>query len=226
MGIEIDYLFAVGLFAAVFAFAVLFTSQNILSQKDDITLAIAEKQADLVMDKMFSGELVSPMYRFYAYTGANSSSDELVVVNLNMFGNNDPYSAIVQDSYGKYHNYSVSMNNIAFAAGSTNLFTVYFDDDSDFPAKDYSLNGTNKIVEKVHGFEKLYVVQYKLIENMKNTNYTLSAIKYHIIVDDGKRLLDYGPEPRGITVIRKRPVMIQNSDGRLTNGWIIVKTWL
>ena len=63
------------------------------------------------------------------------------------------------------------------------------------------------------------------LSTMKNANYT-DDIKYHITVKDDNILLEYGPEPRGNIVIRKRPVMIQNSDGRLTGGWIIVKSWL
>ena len=133
---------------------------------------------------------------------------------------------------------------IAFLSGNAKLFFVYFDDDSDFSDKnDYAVNGTNKIAEKIYGPEQLDVVQHKLMQKwnashstgiadkvyalstMKNANYT-DDIKYHITVKDDNILLEYGPEPRGNIVIRKRPVMIQNSDGRLTGGWIIVKSWL
>ncbi|MFH0836603.1 MAG: hypothetical protein V1870_00580 [Candidatus Aenigmatarchaeota archaeon] len=220
MGMEIDYLFAVGLFVTIFAFAVLFTSHNVMGQKDEITLSIASERADLVMNRMFSGELVSPMYKLYVYGQANGS-DELVVINLNNYGKNDPNSAVVYDGE-QYYNYSVAVNNIAFPA-STRLFTVYFDDDSNFPSKNYAVNGTNKIVEKIYGPEQINVVQYKLMQSMTNENY--SDIQYHISVKDDRTLLEYGPEPRGAVVVRKRPVLIQNIDGMLTEGWLIVKAW-
>lgn len=229
---EVDYLLAIGIFVAVFAFSIAFVSNNVLQEKETIKSDIVREQAESFFNEISSGKnvsLISPMYRLYIYAKNENSSTikELIVVDLNKYGNNDPYSSIVFDQNNNTYEYSVGTGQVMFSAqiagGSGKTFVMYYDDDSNFPANSSSVQGNDTINEQIYGPEKIYVVQNKLLNILKNSNQT--SDNFHITVTDvnGNHLLDYGATVNGRNVfVKRKPVLIQGNDKILYNGWLII----
>ncbi|MBI4895831.1 MAG: hypothetical protein HY831_05040 [Candidatus Aenigmarchaeota archaeon] len=229
---EVDYLLAIGIFVAVFAFSIAFVSNNVLQEKETIKSDIIKEQAENLFNDISSGKnisLISPMYRLYIYAENKNSTSvkELITVDLNKYGSNDPYSVSIYDQNNNNYNYAVGTGQIMFSSqisgSSSKSFVLYYDDDSNFPTNSSNVQGNDTIKEQVYGPEKIYVVQNNLLNLLKNSNQTVD--NFHIIITDidGRHLLDYGPTINGRNVIVKRkPVVIQGNDKILYKGWLIV----
>ncbi|GEM_PF-6091164 len=228
---EVDYLLAIGIFVAIFAFSIAFVSNNVLQEKETIKSDIVKEQAENFFNDIASGKnisLVSPMYRLYIYAENKNSSSvkELITIDLNKYGTNDPYSVTIYDQNNNTYDYAVGTGQVIFSSqisgGSSKSFVLYYDDDSNFPVNSSIVQGNDTIKEQVYGPEKIYVVQNKLLNSLKNSNQTVD--NFHITVTDlnGKHILDYGPTISGRTVVVKRkPVVIQGDDKFLYEGWFV-----
>ena len=168
-------------------------------------------------------------------------TSELVTFNLTDMGFSPDYNsfAIYNESNSTLP-YMLNGSNVTFAAAvninETKWFTIYFDDDSYFVNASAAITGVNNLTETVFPAASLQLLQYKKINELSNSNYTLikngtdikNSFKITITdADTNASVLSYGPAlPRiGNIIALQRYAVYQNSTAGIRNGKIIVNVW-
>ena len=168
-------------------------------------------------------------------------TSELVTFNLTDMGFSPDYNsfAIYNESNSTLP-YMLNGSNVTFSTAininETKWFTVYFDDDSYFSNASAAITGVNNLTETVFPAASLQLLQYKKINELSNSNYTLikngtdikNSFKITITdADTNASVLSYGPAlPRiGNIIALQRYAVYQNSTAGIRNGKIIVNVW-
>lgn len=197
--------------------------------------------------------LATKAYRFYIIVNDTKTfwknqslpvetiTNELVKFNYTTFavGANVP-STVVYLSDGTPVNYQLSGNTITFssnvAVNSTNIYNIYFDDDSDFVEQTSTVNGVDNLTEISGPIEIFPLLQYRKLIFLNNSNYTRVKNATQLPRDFSIRLIDTGtsatilnfgpPAPPGGNVIAfRRFAMYQNSTAAIRRGRLIIQVW-
>ena len=170
---------------------------------------------------------------------ANQPS-ELISLNYTQFGYIvDINSTVVYNESNSSVPYSISSDTINFVANITSgrsmLFTVYFDDDSNFTSRSVTVSGYDNLTEIFYPVEEVRIVQYKRILEINKTSYSLvknisgiSDFRFRIIdAITNQTFLDYGslPSSRDNVVALQRYILYQNSTAGVRQGKTIIQTW-
>jgi hypothetical protein len=169
-----------------------------------------------------TNELVSFLYSDIGFTNIDVNSTEIY-----LDGSRVPYNI---------NGYNITFRT-DIAANTKKIFTVYFDDDSNFTSRSVTINGNNTITETVHFVQPIPVIQYRKLQTINASNY--SAVRDSLGIDDFNIVLQdidtnpvstffsYGGEvPRsGNVIAMQRNHVYQNSTAGIRNGRLIVKTW-
>ena len=167
-------------------------------------------------------------------------TDELVVFNYSDLGTPARVSSTsIYDDNGDNVPYNINGNTITFnssvAVNTTKNFTVYFDDDANFPERTTSVAGSNNLTERIFPVQSIGIVQYRKIIFLNNSGY--AAVKnatqlprdFRITLADsnGLAVLTFGAQPpqSGNIVATRRFVIYQNATGHIRGGSMNVQVW-
>lgn len=200
--VPIDYILAIGVFLALFAYLINYTTgyYSTIKEMAEITVLRSEALNLLgIADRGYEPEnwttaperigLQSYAYRFYILVNNTADykinqsesviniDDELVKFNLSDLGHDiDMNSIAIYDENNNQFPYQRAGDNITFKtdinASQSKFFLVYFDDDSNFTSMSTSISGNNNITEKIYPVEKFSLVQYKNIQKLNSSSYT------------------------------------------------------
>lgn len=253
--IQIDYIIAAGIFLAVFAFLIHYTTDYYSTTKGIAEIATLRSKAFSLLgmadmdypdlDRERIG-LHSYAYRLFILLNNTEGnlisgnvtdlSDEVVEFNLSSI-----FSGADYNSTAIYYNenpvpYSRSGDIITFktdiSANQSKFFTIYFDDNSNFTDRSVAISGSNRVGEQIYPVERISLLQYRNLEKLENSNYT--AIKnnlgnLHISIYDlaGNLFFSFGDSvPRkGNIVALQRYILYQNSTAGVNNGKLVVRVW-
>jgi hypothetical protein len=137
--------------------------------------------------------------------------------------------------------YNINADNITFRTdigkNTVKIFTVYFDDDSNFTSRSVSISGSNYIRETIQAALPFNLIQYKKTAILNSSNYTavrnaLGAKNFRLTIHNIEKkpyavFFDYGGEvPRaGNIVAIQRYALFQNSTAGINEGRLTVRMW-
>ncbi len=265
--IQIDYIIAAGVFIAVFAYLIQYTTGYYAAVKDTSDILVLRSEAlglQSIADRGPEPDnwtsspdrlgLQTYAYRFYILVNntqpylINQSqpvidiANELVSFNFSDMGFTgiNYNSTVIYNESRSIVPYNISRSNITFRtninANTTQWFTVYFDDDSNFTDTSTSITGSSNLTERIYPAERVSVLQYKKIRQLSNSNYTTvrnsADIKNNFnikIVDagDNSTFMEYGGAVprRGNVIALQRFIIYQNATAAIKNGKMIVQVW-
>src|SRR3989338_4005641 len=171
---------------------------------------------------------------------ATDIPSELIIMNFTDMGfpNIDLNSTVVYDENNNSIDYQISTTNITFAllvnAAQVRNLTVYFDDDSNFTSRSVAISVIDNITETFFPHERLEILQFRQMQRIMNSNYTLlknatrSENDFRITVldvDSNTNFMEFGTEsPRRVNVVTlQRSLMYQNSSGFVKKGRMTVQ---
>lgn len=182
--------------------------------------------------------ITSKAYRFYIKVNntGQSVSDELIVFNLTKIGYFDIDSGSVRiydgnttlDYERKSEEYRFKFD---FNSEETKVFTVWFDDDSNFTYPTVSLgNTTDNLSEVIFPPISVKLLSYDGMTNLNEYNYTQLKNDmgidedFHIVLPGG---LDFGPPiPSNTDVYSlQNSFLYQNRSGHIKNNNMVIKVW-
>ena len=148
-------------------------------------------------------------------------------------------STIIYEENGSVVPYNINGKVITFStsitAGASKYFTVYFDDDSNFPERSATISGVDNITETVGHVQAFPLVQYNSILLLNNSNYTrvMNAtgmprdFSIRLLDLNGATILNFGPPPppSGNVISFQRYTLYQNGTGHIRRGRLSVQTW-
>ncbi len=248
--IHIDYLIAAGIFFLIFVFTINFLTDYLATTKELSSIAELRSRAlgllGMADRGFYEPGLQSDAYRFYILlnntadnlinqSSASDLSNELVEFDVSLLGSFDANStAIYYNSLALPYNRSGSMIRFAtaIAANQSKLFTVYLDDDSNFTSNAVPVSYSNNVSEKIYPLERVSLLQYRKIEELGNSNYSIISANfgdfYLTIYDSsGNKFFGYGGYvPRkGNVISLERYVIYQNSTAGIEFGRMAVQAW-
>lgn len=196
-------------------------------------------------------------YRFYIvvnntalnYLNAGITAEALTRENVSFsytrlgFSDIDINSTMIINETGGRVAYNVTNTTITFSVpvqlSEERLFTVYFDDDSNFTDYSAAVTGASNnenLTEKIYPAQEIPVIEYREIQRMQNAVY--SAMKNATGIKNDFSIEIFNSETnatyvtigadvpkRGDIVALERPVMYQNSTAHVIRGKLIVKVW-
>ncbi|MFA4820317.1 MAG: LamG domain-containing protein [Candidatus Aenigmatarchaeota archaeon] len=197
--------------------------------------------------------LMTKAYRFYVIVNNTQGSlknqsdtvrnlaNELIKVNYTDLGigANVP-STFVIDNNNAPIAYQINGSTVIFNASinsnANKTFTVYFDDDSNFAEQSTTMSGSDNLSEMWLAPQAIYLVQYRKLLFLNNSNYTRIKNSTQLPRDFSIRLMDtgtsatilnFGPPapPSGNVVSFRRFTFYQNSTGAVRRGRITIQTW-
>ena len=248
--IHIDYLIAAGIFFLIFVFTINFLTDYLATTRETSSIVELRSRALSLLGMadrdFYEPSLQSDAYRFYILLNntadnlINQSSavdltDELVEFDLSLLGSFDENStAIYYNELALPYNRSGSIVRFATAisANQSKLFTVYLDDDSNFTDSSVPVSYSNNVSERIYSLERVSLLQYRKIEELGNSNYTLisaSVGEFYLTIynSSGNKYFGYGGNvPRkGDVIALERYVIYQNSTAGIESGRMTVQTW-
>lgn len=264
--IQVDFVIAVGSFLVIFAFLLQYITGYYAAAKDDIELAALRSEAlgllriadqEPVPKEWTTAPLRLGLrtyaYRFYVLINnttpyLRNPSDplariegELVTFNYSDLGfpGIDINSTVIYDN-DTVLPYQITDTNITFnvsvSASEEKWIVVYFDDNSNFSSRSSTVSGVNNLTEKIFAAERIPVLQYKQLQRLNTSNYTLvknmSDIKNNFRIqladiDINQTYISYGGAPprRGDVISLQRFVVYQNATAAVRKGRLTVQVW-
>ncbi len=251
--IQIDFLLAAGVFILLFAFVIMSLTNHLSATKIQTESMDIKSEAFSLLSITETNKtgLSSEAYRFYVIVNNSQSYwidqakpvadliNETVNINFSYYGlKKDINSTLIKDEDGNNIDYQItSIDNISFAvnvsANKIKVYTIYFDDDSNFTSRSKIIAGTNNLTEKITQPQKLNLIRYRSFQILNSTNYSSfknsTGMKndFQIILIDNTIIFNYGLDtPRtGDVSALQRYVIYQNSTGDINNGIITVKVF-
>lgn len=178
-------------------------------------------------------------YKNQSLSAANQPA-ELVVFNYTHFGFAvDVNSTAIYNETNASVSYNINGYSISFAvnmtSGSSHMFTVYFDDDSNFTSRSVAVNGFDNITETIFPAEDMLLAQYKKLMALNSSSYAgvknltgLSDFRFQLVdASTNQTFLNYGDAPpgRGNVVALQRHVLYQNSTAGVRAGKAVIQVW-
>ncbi len=197
--------------------------------------------------------LTTKAYRFFVIVNNSGSywknqsqtvetiGNELVRLNFTEIGYGaDIPSLYILEANGSRAGYEIDGNTVTFRtainANSAKNFTVYFDDDSNFPEQTQSLAGVDNLSEVIEPVQMISVIQNRKMTFLTNANYSRVKNSTGIPRDFGIRMndvdannnvFDFGPPepPSGNVVAYRRFALYQNATGAVRKGRVTIQVW-
>lgn len=261
---QVDYVIALGIFIMAFGLIVTLTTDYYTNVTEISKIVVLRSGAIDMMDSLGREPLplqwttgpdvlglggsaysfyilvnnTSPHYNNTGVTAQNLSG-ELVSFNYSQLSI-DVNSTVIYNETGHIVPYNMSGNiitfNVSVNAGEVKWFTVYYDDTSNFTARNISIQGANNLTEKIYPAREIAVIEYREIQKLQNAAYT--SVKSSIGMKDefsvevfntvtNETFMAFGgtAPTRGNVISLERPVVFQNSTAAIIRGKIIVKVW-
>ena len=256
--IQLDYMIAAGIFITVFAYLIFYTTdyyttireitETVSMRSEALSLmGIAEHESEQ-WDTEYPDRIgiKTKAYRFYILVNntdpINNLTNELVTFNFTEIGFEyaDYNSTMIYNQTNFSIPYQLNNSLVTFRTNLLNseskLFTIYFDEDSNFTSKSTTILGNYTISKTAFAIEEISILQYNQINKLSNSNYTKmrnsTGVKhdFHIKIYDtiiNQTDLDYGKEvpKRGDIIALERYIVFQNSTGGIRNGKLIIQVW-
>ncbi len=245
--VQVDYVFAVSAFILIFALIIQYTTSYYTKTNELTDIMLLRSDAMSILSITDCDEaypcLQSHAYSFYILVNntqehlinqSHSVSDlldELVIFNLDdIYENPDPNSIVIYYNNTSV-NYQRSGSEITFKtdinASQAQWFTVYFDDDSNFADRSTPVAGNDNLTEKVYPIEKIYLLQYRKLEQLKNSGYASSNLHLTIYNENNQTFFAYGSDvpKRGNVVALQKNLAYQDSIGNVEFGKFVVQVW-
>ena len=167
--------------------------------------------------------------------------NEKIVVNYTALG----FSSINVNSTTVYNEngimlpYNIDGDTIIFNtdinASTHKIFTVYFDDDSNFTASSSAISGINNLTERIVMLQETPVIQYKKLLQLNETVYdytkNITGVQnFRLTLLDIKTQTEFfsygGLTPRKGNIISfQRYMLYQNSSAGVNRGRMRVQVW-
>ena len=248
MTVQVDYIFAATLFIITFALLISYTTDYYTASSElTDTMLLRSKAVNLLSIADCEYEypcLETSAFRIFirvnntqAYLinqshAVEDLTDELIILDFDKIYPNSDLNSVVIYYDDQAVDYQKSGQIITFKtdidAYETKLFTLYFDDDSNFADRSTTVSGNNNLTERIYPLERFHVLQHDKIQQLLNSGYDIGN-EYHIrIVNETDHIfVDYGDEPpkRGNVVALQRHVAYQNSLAGIEFGKLIVQLW-
>ncbi len=167
--------------------------------------------------------------------------NEKIVINFTSLGfpGININSTAIYDQNGTMQPYNIDADSAVFRtdinASNSKIFTVYFDDDSNFTSSSSAVSGVNNLSEKILMLQEIPVVQFKKILQLNETVYdhtvNITGIKnFKLTLLDVKTQLEFfaygGLSPsKGNIISFQRYVLYQNSTAGVNKGRLRVQVW-
>jgi len=245
--VQVDYVFAVSAFILIFALIIQYTTSYYTKTNELTDIMLLRSDAMSILSITDCDEaypcLQSHAYSFYILVNNTQENlinqshsvsdllDELVIFNLDdIYENPDPNSIVIYYNNTSV-NYQRSDREITFKtdinASHAQWFTVYFDDDSNFADRSTSVVGNDNLTEKVYPIEKIYLLQYRKLEQLKNSGYASSNLHLTIYNENNQTFFAYGSDvpKRGNVVALQKNLAYQDSIGNVEFGKFVVQVW-
>lgn len=245
--VQVDYVFAVSAFILIFALIIQYTTSYYTKTNELTDIMLLRSDAMSILSITDCDEaypcLQSHAYSFYILVNNTQENlinqshsvsdllDELVIFNLDdIYENPDPNSIVIYYNNTSV-NYQRSGSEITFKtdinASQAQWFTVYFDDDSNFADRSTPVVGNDNLTEKVYPIEKIYMLQYRKLEQLKNSGYASSNLHLTIYNENNQTFFAYGSDvpKRGNVVALQKNLAYQDSIGNVEFGKFVVQVW-
>jgi hypothetical protein len=112
----------------------------------------------------------------------------------------------------------------------TTIYTIWFDDNSNFTDRSTTISGNDNISQIVWGAEPVWIVQQKALQNLSAAVYNETK-EYHDfkirILDGSSTIFEYGqipPTSETITTASK-PVFYQKPNADIGLGELRIEVW-
>lgn len=266
MASQLDYVIAAGIFLTVFALMINYTTGYYSTAKDSISIMALKSEAmsmlgvadiGFVPANWSSGPdiigLQSYAYRFLILVNntqpylrnqnqsVTNLTDELVAFNLSGLGFGGDYNSVtIYDENSTQLGYQISGSNITFKvnmdANTEKWFMIYLDDDSNFTSRSVAVSGNDIIRETLYPIERISLLQYRNIQKLGASSYSLVKntadieSNFHLQLTDlgtSGTVLDYGADVPGSgnIIALQRYVVFQNETAGIRNGKLAIKVW-
>ncbi|MFH0949179.1 MAG: hypothetical protein V1802_01700 [Candidatus Aenigmatarchaeota archaeon] len=249
---QIDFVIAAGIFIVAFGFAINSLSNSMALSEKPGSIALLRSRAVNMVDSLLSESgIETEAYMLYVNVSnvkerlINKSitsiietlRNETVKVNFSLLNISQPdFNSIVVYESGQRLKHNISDTLLRFSTnlniGQSKIFSVYFDDDSNFTNASGYIRGPNKLNEVVLPVERIHVIQYRKIQGFFEDYNKLKAYyggDFRIVIYDKKTgaqiIYGYEPPKKGDVISMSRFVMIQNATADINEAEISVIVW-
>ena len=248
--VQIDYVLAAAIFLSAFVGTTIFVTDYASNLSAETEIASMRAYAISLLDlsdrqafgtKISEQGIGTRAWRTYvSVTSPGEDSNEVTKFRFLDVGfpaaTTDYNSVAVYSSpgYGNSIPFSRFADEVSWASpvsSGTNIFMVWFDDDSSFPDRSTGISGSDNLTQTVWRPEQVWVVQHNALQSLSAVSYSSAKEAYNFrirLIEGNTTAFSFGqvPTPSQNIIVASKPVLYQRSNADIGLAQMVVEVWM